>query len=257
MARWSDIIKHSTESFNDNKKYTTDDQMSIEALNNNIENSLYAIRVAENAQSATNNGVSYNEQTPTTSEQAQARTNINAVSKDASDLSDENVESWQNKLGVGKLIAEYTVSTASNTITISGLNIKPYEVYDVYLTGTISGGADVTMLINNASSGYKNVALNAYNGLSGPSVGSPSENFIPIGGMWSVANRIHVEIYNGGGIATVNSQCIGIDTTLQYFRNIDGCLPGLSSNSAITTLTFKCSDQTFAVGNKIKIFRRF
>lgn len=100
MARWSDTIKHSAESFNDNKKYTTDDQMSIEALNNNIENSLYAIRVAENAQSATNNGVSYNEQTPTTSEQAQARVNINAVSKDASDLSNSNVESWNNKLGI-------------------------------------------------------------------------------------------------------------------------------------------------------------
>ena len=50
--------------------------MSIEALNNNIENSLYAVRVAENVQSGANNPVSYNSQTPTSAEQNQARKNM-------------------------------------------------------------------------------------------------------------------------------------------------------------------------------------
>ena len=76
MAQWSDTTKHSADSFNGGNQYTKNDQMSIEALNNNIENSLYAVRVAENVQSGANNPVSYNSQTPTSAEQNQARKNI-------------------------------------------------------------------------------------------------------------------------------------------------------------------------------------
>lgn len=76
MAQWNDTTKHSADSFNGGNQYTKDDQMSIEALNNNIENSLYAVRVAENVQSGANNPVSYNSQTPTSAEQNQARKNI-------------------------------------------------------------------------------------------------------------------------------------------------------------------------------------
>lgn len=76
MAQWNDTTKHSADSFNGGNQYTKNDQMSIEALNNNIENSLYAVRVAENVQSGANNPVSYNSQTPTSAEQNQARKNI-------------------------------------------------------------------------------------------------------------------------------------------------------------------------------------
>lgn len=76
MAEWSDTTKHPASSFNAGNQYTKDDQMSLEALNNNIENALYAARVAENAQSATNNAVSYNAQTPLATEQKQAQKNL-------------------------------------------------------------------------------------------------------------------------------------------------------------------------------------
>lgn len=76
MAEWSDTTKHPASSFNAGNQYTKNDQMSIEALNNNIENALYAARVAENAQSATNNAVSYNAQTPLATEQKQAQKNL-------------------------------------------------------------------------------------------------------------------------------------------------------------------------------------
>lgn len=76
MAEWSDTTKHPASSFNAGNQYTKNDQMSLEALNNNIENALYAARVAENAQSATNNAVSYNAQTPLATEQKQAQKNL-------------------------------------------------------------------------------------------------------------------------------------------------------------------------------------
>ena len=76
MAEWNDTIKHPASSFNAGNQYTKNDQMSIEALNNNIENALYAARVAENAQSATNNAVSYDAQTPLATEQKQAQKNL-------------------------------------------------------------------------------------------------------------------------------------------------------------------------------------
>ena len=79
MAQWSDTTKHSADSFNGGNQYTKNDQMSIEALNNNIENSLYAVRVAENTKSSVNNPVSYNSQTPTSAEQNQAQKNISLL----------------------------------------------------------------------------------------------------------------------------------------------------------------------------------
>lgn len=83
MAQFNDTIKHPASSFNNGEKYTVNDQMSIEALNNNIENSLYAVRVAENSQSATNNGVSYDLQSgKTEQEKENARTNIGATTSD-------------------------------------------------------------------------------------------------------------------------------------------------------------------------------
>lgn len=76
MAQWDDSAIHAKSTINNGNQYTTNDQMSIEALNNSIENAFYAARVAGNAQAATNNGVSYNAQTATESEKAQARLNI-------------------------------------------------------------------------------------------------------------------------------------------------------------------------------------
>lgn len=76
MAQWSDTTEHSASSFNGGNQYTTDDQMSIEALNNNIENALYAVRLAKNTNVGANNPVSYNSQTPTSAEQNQAQKNM-------------------------------------------------------------------------------------------------------------------------------------------------------------------------------------
>ena len=76
MAQWSDTTEHSASSFNGGNQYTKDDQMSIEALNNNIENALYAVRLAKNTNVGANNPVSYNSQTPTSAEQNQAQKNI-------------------------------------------------------------------------------------------------------------------------------------------------------------------------------------
>ena len=76
MAEWNDNTKHPKSSINNGQQYTKDDNVTLESLNNTIENSFYAVRVAENAQSATNNAVSYNTQIPSASEQIQAQKNL-------------------------------------------------------------------------------------------------------------------------------------------------------------------------------------
>ena len=76
MAEWNDNVKHQKSSINQGQQYTKDNNVSIESLNNTIENAFYAARVAEDAQSATNNAVSYNVQTPLATEQTQAQKNL-------------------------------------------------------------------------------------------------------------------------------------------------------------------------------------
>lgn len=76
MAAWSDTTKHLPSSINSGNQYTVNDQVAVEALNNTVENAFYAVRVAENAEAATNNGVSYDAQTPTGTEQEQAKANL-------------------------------------------------------------------------------------------------------------------------------------------------------------------------------------
>ena len=76
MAEWNDNVKHPKSSINNGQQYIKDDNVTLESLNNTIENSFYAVRVAENAQSATNNAVSYNAQTPLATEQIQAQKNL-------------------------------------------------------------------------------------------------------------------------------------------------------------------------------------
>ena len=174
MAEFSDKNKHPSISFNKGNQYTTDDQMSIEALNNNIENSLYAVRVAENAQSATNNGVSYDLQSGKTEDEKQnARTNIGATSIAEvltevqnneniftntqiikNDLILHNVSSGDNELASGlnftqtnldnlgisynenSLILIETISNITNSYNLSNIfkNFKNINIQDKSLT---------------------------------------------------------------------------------------------------------------------------
>lgn len=100
MAAWSDTTKHLPSSINSGNQYTVDDDVSLQELNNTVENAFYAVRVAENAEAATNNGVSYDAQSPTSGEKYQARSNIGALSSDPNDLSGGEMQSWQTALGI-------------------------------------------------------------------------------------------------------------------------------------------------------------
>lgn len=75
-TQWSDTTTHAKSEINNGNKYEIGDMLTLEALNSTVENSLNAIRMAQNAQSATSNGVSYDFQNPSQKEQATARKNI-------------------------------------------------------------------------------------------------------------------------------------------------------------------------------------
>lgn len=83
MAVFRDDIMHSKEEFNNEtgNQYTVNDQVSVEELNYNIENGLYAARTATEAKEIADNVVSYATQTPTDAQKQQARENIGASAK--------------------------------------------------------------------------------------------------------------------------------------------------------------------------------
>lgn len=124
MAEWNDNVKHPKSSINNGQQYIKDDNVTLESLNNTIENSFYAVRVAENAQSATNNAVSYNAQTPLATEQIQAQKNL-GIDQTITFAESERQKS-KNLLDINK--AEFkgessTYSTLSGgTITINAGN---------------------------------------------------------------------------------------------------------------------------------------
>lgn len=145
MAAWSDTTKHLPSTINSGNQYNVDDDVSLQELNALAENAFYAARVAENAQAATNNGISYDAQTPTSTEQTQARQNIGALSSNPSDLS--NITSWNAALGlthIGQIII-----TTSSTYDPAAVYGGTWEQLtdDAYLkiaTGTAIGALNGT-----------------------------------------------------------------------------------------------------------------
>lgn len=142
MAEWNDNVKHPKSSINNGQQYTKDDNVTLESLNNTIENSFYAVRVAENAQSATNNAVSYNAQTPLATEQIQA----------------------QKNLGIDQTItfaeSERQKSEADGAIVHKN-DIEPVLIYEMQTKNTIGGGT-YTAGIPFYSTTISNVDLSPY-----------------------------------------------------------------------------------------------
>lgn len=165
MAEWNDNVKHPKSSINNGQQYTKDDNVTLESLNNTIENSFYAVRVAENAQSATNNAVSYNAQTPLATEQIQAQKNLGIDQT----ITFAESERQKSKNLCGLIDFEQTVNgvtirlvSSSQTVTLNGTatstfdamttvrNMLPYvsnmqgedlKVSAYYLSGTKSDSA--------------------------------------------------------------------------------------------------------------------
>lgn len=69
--------------------------------------------------------------------------------KDASNLSEGDVEKWQEKLGASVLVAECTVNTATNSIIIDGLDIlADGGVYDFVFQGGSSTWNNIWLDVN-------------------------------------------------------------------------------------------------------------
>ena len=139
MAEWNDNVKHPKSSINNGQQYTKDDNVTLESLNNTIENSFYAVRVAENAQSATNNAVSYNAQTPLATEQIQAQKNLGidqtiafAESERQKSVSDGAIVHNKEIADVEHIELIYEMNTKN---TIGG---KPYTAGIPFYSTTIS-----------------------------------------------------------------------------------------------------------------------
>ena len=128
-TQWSDTTTHTKNEINNGNKYDIGDRLSLEALNITVENSLNAIRLAQNAQSVTNNGVSYNTQNATEIEKSISRKNIGlryiSSVKTKSFIGNKSIQavpfSFKNYSGVDITISgEYVWSDGENVYYSNG-----------------------------------------------------------------------------------------------------------------------------------------
>ena len=181
MAEWNDNTKHPKSSINNGQQYTKDDNVTLESLNNTIENSFYAVRVAENAQSATNNAVSYNTQIPSASEQIQAQKNLGidqtitfAESERQKSITDgaivhekqiagvEHVETIYDMTSSDANINKGYTSGISGNTTIQNLNFSKYKRLKIYSRdywGTVGIGEIDFSVISMNGNFYSGMAI--------------------------------------------------------------------------------------------------
>lgn len=131
MAEWNDNVKHPKSSINNGQQYTKDDNVTLESLNNTIENSFYAVRVAENAQSATNNAVSYNAQTPLATEQIQAQKNLGI---------DQTITFAESERQKSKNLLSFPYYDAYSK-TVNGITFTVNENGSIHIEGTATYNA--------------------------------------------------------------------------------------------------------------------
>ena len=143
MAEWNDNTKHPKSSINNGQQYTKDDNVTLESLNNTIENSFYAVRVAENAQSATNNAVSYNAQAPLATEQIQAQKNLGidqtiTFAESERQKSETDGPILHDKITISNATLNTDVVTAGEVSCVKLGKLVVVSFSDIKFKGTIS-----------------------------------------------------------------------------------------------------------------------
>lgn len=156
-----------------------------------------------------------------------------------------------------ELVVEHIIAGGSTNEIIPNLNLKANEIYDIFIVCSSNVASDITLKINNISTGYKYIIKQGY-WYEGASAnmntnGSINNGSFQIGTTWTTINSFHINLCNFGNYIAIESQETALDSTTNYLRDCSGVV---SANTTITSLTFTLSSSTFKSGGKILIFKR-
>ena len=176
---------------------------------------------------------------------------------DASNLSEENVASWKDKLKVGKLIADYTLASESSSINITGLDLIAHGgVYEIECELKVNTGSDVSVRVNNITeTNYDSLIISSYIGRNQAitvSGGINASNFS--GGVIQPKGAIlsFKLIQNSTSSAEYLFNNFSADTNDSYYRCGGGRVTTTSTVSSIQIM----SSQPILQGARIKIYAR-
>lgn len=175
---------------------------------------------------------------------------------DASNLTTENINEWNDKLTQGKLIHSQSWTNSSYVDIGNNLNLS-YGCYDIYISHSCSVGADTYLRINNdTTSNYFFVTYNCYTGnTSVTGGGSYWGTSFPAGGSWACECTYHIQLnYFSDGRILYTLMGGGVDASNFYGRVFTGVKSQISGN-IIKYLRLGVTTSTFT-GNA-KIYKRY
>lgn len=162
-----------------------------------------------------------------------------------------------NTSNVSKLVTDYTLSSASSSINLTGLNlINDGGVYDVIVVYKTSAGTDTYVTVNNiTSNSYKSFTLACYgNSKTATSVGNVSLNKFQAGSIHSTneGTLSFTLIQNSTSSAQYLFKAIDNDGSQLYYRDGGGYV---SLSSSITSIQISTGSPIQA-GARIRIYAR-
>lgn len=171
MAEWSTTTKHEPSSINGGRKYENRDRLSIEQLNNMTENAFYAMAKSDEAKAESASAKQVADEALAQAQTTGTRVLVNGsfvtefdsntkaeksvvneiqqqvndlettkAQVDASNLTDENIGSWNTKLGINEKASKTELNTLSLIPSNSGhISISVTNNVEIQYTAPING----------------------------------------------------------------------------------------------------------------------
>lgn len=190
----------------------------------------------------------------------------NKADKDASNLTSENVTSWQEKLGNSLLIADVTLETSASSITINDLDInRDGGVYDFVCIAQGSSSEGISLRINNIITGYYSTINRVNSTLSVIGAATNQCYYFNNAASLFMGDVMNDELTLITGTicvdvspTTLYASCNGLLTTQGAGKQSSGTFGGKvysNSHNNITSITI-LSGTTLLSGMRIRIYKR-
>lgn len=181
--------------------------------------------------------------------------NINYNKQEIDAIKTNLLPSKANTSNVSRLIADYTLSSASSSINLTGLDLMADGgVYDVVVHYKTNAGCDANVRVNNISSGvYRTIQLQGYTGGGVSFGGGKNSTNFPAGSVFANDSILSFTLsQTSTSFAQYTFTTVSNDSNTVYYR-AGGGMVSLSSN--ITSITLNTGSPIQA-GARIRIYAR-
>lgn len=196
------------------------------------------------------------EKTPTADNDVVRKVDLSDKAKvDASNLTAENVESFNAKLGSSIKIVDLTTESDATSILIDGLDlIADGGVYDIVFNGKATTGSELSMRVNDISTNaYRYCSYSQYITQNAATFGGglAKANF-GLGDLFTQSGTYMITINKTPSALHIYSNGFALDSGQGYLRNRSGVVETVEN---LTSITFM-SGSNFVAGANIKIYKR-